>query len=555
MVKQTLAIFHKEIRGVLHAAYFLAGFSLLSQLLALVRDRIFAATFGADKMLDLYYAAFRIPDFIFVIVSSLISVSVLIPLLQSRMADGDEKAKDFLSNIFSAFFICIGGAALIAFFIVPYIVPSLFPELKAQSYELVVMTRLMLLSPILLGISNLFASVTQAKQRFALYALCPVFYNIGIILGVAVFYPLIGSIYALAAGVVFGALLHAGIQIPYMVSLGVMPRFSRVEWKSIWNIARISLPRTLSLSISEITEFVMVIIAGMLTVGSISIFSLSWNLQSVPLSIIGVSYSVALFPILSKLIRDGDERLFLEKVVHTTRHVIFLGAITTAVFIIVRAQIVRTIFGAGQFNWDDTRLTAAALALFVLSLIPQCLILVLTRAFYALGNTKTPFVTNLSSSVVMIVTAFLTPYFYVQYPAFHSALDTALKVVGIEGTEVLMLPLVFSIGSFINALLLGIFFTKKVKGFASAVLPAIAIHVTSAVIAACASYFCLYATASMFNTEKLLGIFGQGFIAGLAGIGTGILFLYIIKNQEFTEFVESFTKSKRKPIAGPDATM
>jgi len=555
MVKRAFAFFHTEIRGLSHAAYFLAGFSLLSQVLALFRDRIFAATLGADRILDLYYAAFRIPDFIFVIVSSLVSVSVLIPLIQTHITKGEKDSKDFLSNIFSAFFMCIGGASILAFIVAPYIIPLLFPNFKEETQELVNMTRIMLLSPILLGISNLFASVIQTKQRFVLYALCPVLYNLGIIIGVVIFYRAFGSIYALAAGVVLGALFHVAVQVPYIVSLGMFPRFRRVEWKSVWNIVRISLPRTLSLSISEVTEFVMIVIAGTLTVGSISIFSLSWNLQSVPLSIIGVSYSVALFPILSQLVKNGDRKLFLEKVSHATRHILFLGAITAAVFIVARAQIVRTIFGAGQFNWDDTRLTAAALSLFIFSLIPQCMILVFSRAFYALGNTKIPFICNLSSAAIMIIFAFFGPSFYVHHSDIRQSIETSLRVFGIQGTEVLLLPIIFSVGSLFNVLLLGWFFNKEVKGFFFSIRRALIVHTIAGCIVAITSYSFLNLSASVFDRNRLFGVLGHGFISGIAGIGAGVLFLHLIKNPELVELIESLRRSKRRPIAGPDVTM
>ena len=107
MVKKFLTFLGRESGGLHEAAYLLAAFAFLSQILGLVRDRLLAHNFGAGLDLDLYYAAFRIPDFLFVSIASLVSVSVLIPLLVERI-DDKEKSRIFVNNVFSFFFNCLG---------------------------------------------------------------------------------------------------------------------------------------------------------------------------------------------------------------------------------------------------------------------------------------------------------------------------------------------------------------------------------------------------------------------------------------------------------------
>ncbi len=556
MVKRTLALFHKEIRGVSHAAYFLAGFSLVSQILAIFRDRLFASFFGADRTLDMYYAAFRIPDFIFVIVSSLVSISVLIPLIHEAENRGTAEVKRVVSVIFTAFFTVMFVIAVGVFIFIPYVIPFIFPEFIEEQDTLINITRLLLLSPILLGVSNLLASLTQVKQRFVLYGSAPVLYNIGIIFGVIVLYPLFG-VMGLALGVVCGAFLHVSVQIPYLWKEGILPVFTRVMDRALLlKVMMLSLPRTLSLSVSEIVEFMLVIIAGTLSFGSISVFTLAWNLQSVPLSLIGVSYAVALFPILSKLSQEKDRELFLEKITHTLRQVIFLGFITVAVFIVVRAQIVRTVYGAGLFDWEDTRLTAAALALFTLSLVPQCAILIVTRAYYALRDTKSPFIINIISGVCTIIGVYGLLWYFSENPAFSNFVSMLLRVEDIpQHTKVLMLPLAFSIGSWVNISILAFYFNKKIPGFIRSLRGVFVIHVGSALAVGIIAYTLLNVFVSMFNTGRLLGIFGQGFLAGGLSLAIVMIILYVFDNREVHELVESITKSKRKPIAVPDTSM
>jgi len=233
-----------------------------------------------------------------------------------------------------------------------FVVPGLGAEAQA---ELVVLSRIMLLSPILLGLSGLFASITQSLRRFFVYALSPVFYNVGIIIGIVFFYPFWG-LPGLAFGVVLGALFHVLIQVPVLVRHKFFPRFSfDIDFREIKNVIYLSFPRTLTLSAHHFTLLILIALASFMTEGSIAIFNLSFNLQSIPLSIIGVSYSIAAFPTLARLYSNGERDAFVHQVATATRHIIFWSLPILALFVVLRAQIVRSIFGTGEFDWADTR--------------------------------------------------------------------------------------------------------------------------------------------------------------------------------------------------------
>jgi putative peptidoglycan lipid II flippase len=206
-------------------------------------------------------------------------------------------------------------------------------------------------------------------KRFLIYALSPIVYNIGIIIGILFLYPLFGFI-GLVFGVVIGAFLHLTIQIPFIFNKGIFPhvRFN-IDWGAIRKVIFVSLPRTLTLSSNQLASFFLVSLASLMSGGSISIFNLASNLQSVPMTIIGMSYSSAVFPTLSKFFVEKKRDEFLKQMVDSARHIVFWSMPVMILFIVLRAQIVRTIYGAGSFDWADTRLTAAALAVFVVSII------------------------------------------------------------------------------------------------------------------------------------------------------------------------------------------
>src|SRR3989338_2876160 len=443
MVKKVFHMLNREISGLHEAAYLLGAFAILSQVLALFRDRLFAATFGASRVLDLYYAAFRIPDLIFVSIASMVSVSVLVPFFINKLKEGEGSGKRFIDNGFSVFFLSIILVSLAVFVFIPVIVPYVLPGFDSEPLRthLITLSRIMLLSPIFLGISNFFASITQIYNRFFIYALSPLLYNIGIIIGVLFFYPALG-ISGLAWGVVLGAALHCWVQVPFIREKKLFPQLRfPIEFKSIKSIVLTSLPRTLTLSSNQIALFFLVAFASVMGAGSIAIFNFSWNLQSVPLSIVGASYASAVFPALSRFIAGGQRSKFFDDVVVSARHIIFWSLPMMALFVVLRAQIVRTILGAGNFSWSDTRLTAACLAIFTLSIVPQSLLLLFVRGYYALGKTWKPLIINVLSSIFLVFLAYYLVFLFKTETTFRYFIERLFKVEDISGSIVLVLPL------------------------------------------------------------------------------------------------------------------
>ena len=552
MVNKVLNILSREFSGLHQAAFLLGSFALLSQVLALVRDRIFAHSFGASTTLDIYYAAFRIPDLVFAGVASLVSVTVLIPFLVKKIEGDGEGAQKFLSDVFTSFLSFITVVSVVLFFFIPWLSGALFPgfSLEEQS-SLVALTRVLLLSPIILGLSNLFGSVTQTFRRFFVYALSPVFYNIGIILGIIFLYPTFG-ILGLGYGVVLGALLHLLIQLPFVVQQKLLPKFSlSVDMEVIKRVATLSLPRTIGLSANHIALLMLVSFASLMNEGSIAIFNLSFNLQSVPLSIIGVSYSVAAFPTLARLFSGNEMEKFMKNIITAMRHILFWSIPILALFIVLRAQIVRTILGSGEFGWSDTMLTAAALALFAISLVAQALVLLLVRGYYAAGNTKKPLFVNVLSSIGILVFAYVLVRFFEYSAFFKDFVEILLRVEGLEGTVVLMLPLAYSIGMFINAGLLLFLFKKDFGKLPAPVELTFRHSFYGAVTMGFVAYQFLQIFGKIFNLDTFLGIFSQGFFSGVLGIIAGVIMLRVLGNKEVVEITRALhTKFwKARPVA------
>ena len=535
MVRKIFGFLYKETDTLNQAALLLGLFAFLSQVLAFLRDRLLAHIFGASTELDIYYAAFRIPDFLFVTVASVVSLSVLIPFIIEKETNGLEALRDFVSNIFSFFSVLIIVVSTVAFFLMPTISGFLFKGFSPSALaEVVFISRILLLSPILLGFSNLFGSLTQAYNRFTIYALAPLLYNAGIIVGIIFLATRLG-IMGVAVGVVIGASLHVLVQVPFVLKAGLFPRFSpKFNLALIVGVMKVSLPRTLTLSMSSIAMIFLVSLASLMASGSISVLLFSFNLQSVPLSIIGISYSLAAFPTLSRRFRENNLEAFRQQMATAARFIIFWSLPTTALFIVLRAQIVRVILGSGLFDWDDTRLTAASLALFVLSSMFQCLVLLFMRGFYSAGFTRKPFFINLVSTTIMVVGTWgLVKIFYLS-EGFRYFMSALLKVEDLSSSAVLMLPLGFSIATIINGLIYWAAFEREFRGFSRGVVRTFFDGLGTAVIMGATAYIGLSLFAPLLDTTSLVGIFLQGFGAGLVAILAGIVILFLLKSRELS---------------------
>ncbi|MSU44637.1 hypothetical protein EXS45_00420 [Candidatus Nomurabacteria bacterium] len=550
-----LKIFNKESVNVNQAALLLGSFTLLSQILALFRDRSIAHFIGPSSSLDAYYAAFRVPDLIFISIASLASFTVIIPFIVSKM-DGDkitDKARKYLNDIFTIFFIMMVFFSIIAFFLMPYLASVITPGFTPlMQSEVIMLSRIMLLSPILLGLSNLFGTVTQIFRKFFIYSLSPLLYNIGIIIGVIFLYPAFG-IYGMAIGVALGALMHFGIQILASNALGFAPKFSfSVNFLDIKNTVLISLPRTLGLSFNNIALISIIAFASFLKSGSISIFNLSFNLQSVPLNIIGISYAVAAFPTLAKSISLGKIDEFRNHLKSAARAIVFWSLPVIFLFIVVRAQIVRVILGSGSFSWDNTRLVAASLAIFSVSVLAQGMIPLCSRAYYAVGNTKRPLLINLFCAILIIILSYVFIHLFNQVPMWRYFIESILKVTDIPGTEVLMLPLAYSVGTILNSILHWFFVRKDFMHGESFITKTFFQSLGASFFLGAVAYISLNILSPIFGTTTLIGIFLQGFISGILGIVAAIIVLHLLKNEELKDITEALkTKFWRTKVITP----
>jgi putative peptidoglycan lipid II flippase len=420
---------HNRTKTLQGTAILLASFTLTSQVLGLLRDRLFASYVGLGADLDAYYYAFKIPDMLYAFFAALVSVTVLIPLLNKAKLhnDGEVHAKktyDVLYTVFTLFaVIVIAIISLCMPWLVQYIAPGVTDAL--QIHDIVLFSRLLLFQPVLLGISNLFGSYTQMKEQFVIYALSPVIYNISIVLSIVCLYPKIGMI-GVIYGVLVGAILHACIQIPYIHKKSFLPRLRRIYSHDMYMVKEVlthSIPRALILSLVQVEFLVMNSVASFQNAGSTSTLNLANNLQSVPMSLIGVSFVVAAFPILSKTFAEKDEHGFWSTYRDAAKKISIYTLLATVVLWFGKGIIVEVLLA------NNSPELSLAFGFFILSLTPQCLELLITRAYYARGETKKAAHLNIYAAIITVT------------------------LVWVMGTSVSDIALAFTIGAWVSCIM------------------------------------------------------------------------------------------------------
>ncbi len=501
----------------------LAGIS--SRVLGLVRDRLLASTFGAGDVLDVYYAAFRIPDLVYnlLIMGALSAafIPVFTGLVSREKNDEAWKMANGVMNL-AIFFIIVVSLILALF--APLLMKIITPGFSDEKIKLVVLfTRIMFLSPLLLGISGIFGGILTSFRRFLIYSLAPLFYNLGIIIGIVFLVKIMGTV-GLAWGVVLGATLHMLFQWPAVRQLGfkfLVEFRESFKNKDVRKVIRLMLPRTLGIAVSQVNLTIITIFASLLSAGSLTIFNLAQNLQSVPIGIFGASFSIAVFPFLAACFAKEEKKDFVAFFSKTFRQILFFVIPISIFILLLRAQIVRVVLGSGKFDWEDTILTFQALGIFALSLFAQSLIPLLARAFYAMHDTKTPFYIALASEAVNI----------------------SLVLFLINKFQLLGLVIAFSVTATIQMFLLLFVLRSRFESLDDKeILKSVFKIAIASVFAGMAIQGSKYLVAKYLETNTFFGIFSQLAIGGLIGFSVFLLISYILKLQEFSDFKNSITK-------------
>lgn len=380
-------------------------FFVISRALGFVREMVIAGQFGTSAELDAYLAAFRLPDLLFQLVAGGALASAFIPTFTTCLVDGDEEGSWRLASAIANWLLLILGllgvlAGLVAPLIVAYVVaPGFGPEQQRLTVELM---RWMLISTVVFALSGLVMGILNARGHFLTPALAPVVYNVSIICGALFLSPFWG-VRGLVAGVVVGAIGHLLVQVPVLVAQGARytPNLSPRD-PAVREVARLMGPRVLGLAAVQMSFIVNVALASTLPEGRIVALNYGWIIMLLPQGIIAQAVATAAFPTLSELAARNDEPGLTGTLNKTMLGVIALTLPAAAALFFLRVPVVRILLERGEFGPESTRATAWALGFYSLGLLGHSTVEIMTRAFYALHDTRTPVTVGVATMLLNV---------------------------------------------------------------------------------------------------------------------------------------------------------
>ncbi len=479
------------------------GGFVLSRALGLVREAVIAGQFGLSDQLDAYIAAFRIPDTLFLLIIGGAVGSAFIPVFTSLMSRGDDRAAWRLaSTLINASVVLLSlGGLLMGLFAGPLVGTVLFPGRSPEQQALVVdLTRIILLSPLFMGLGGWAQGILNARQHFTMPALAPVFYNLAIIAGALFLAPVFG-VYGLAWGVVAGAILHFGVQVPALVRTGMrwMPRLNLRD-EGAGEVGRLILPRIAGQAAFQVNIIAMTAIASFLVAGSLSAFNYAYMIMILPHGVFAMSLATTTFPTMAAQFAEGNLDALRGTLARAVRVLLFLTIPAAVGMFVLRGELVATLFQLGAFDVQDTQAVASALGFFCLGLVSYAVVEVVTRAFYALHDTATPV-------AVSLVTV-----------ALNLGLAWLLAVSLGMGTNGLALSLAAT--TTLEMLLLWVLLGRKLPGWrlsSGGMVRSIATSLGAAAAMGVVLFGLLSAFGTVVRTEGKLG----ALIAALVGVAVG----------------------------------
>ena len=416
----------------------------LTKILGFWKLRIFAQLFGASHELDIFWAAFTIPDIIFMVVVAGSINAAIIPILTDELYDkGSKQFNKLFKQLTSVFFLLCAVLVFVIFLFAPTItdlvvnneyaskVLNIGYRIDSTDYnQFLTLFRIGLLSPLFLSLSAFVTAYLQIKKQFFITTLAPLFYNLAMIIGTYVlvfFFKL--DVTGIAISAVIGSVIHLLIQIPQLVkyykeSNGELVSIKEVIGNSsIAKAFRLALPRMFSVLGEQFNTVVNTFISFTLTAGALSAYKFAFSLHLFPINIIGSAVAQVALPDLAKhscMNEEGEFKKVLNDSIQLSLYLIFP---IVAVMLVLRLPIVRLIYGTGAFDWQDTLLTAWCLALLSISVIGQTAMQILLRAFYALKNTWRPVIAIMFGIVVNLLGAYYITNFFSHYYDWRPILE------------------------------------------------------------------------------------------------------------------------------------
>lgn len=400
LISKGKEIINSQQNTILSAAGVITVMIVFSQIFGLIRQWIILKFLGSD-VFSLYLAAFRLPDLVFEVFAFGAFSSAFIPVFSKYLRKNKREAWDTASRVINLGLVIFLALAII-FGVFSYQFYSVVAfGFKTEETLLVSrVARIIFFAEGLFIVSYVITGVLESSRRFLVPALAPVLYNIGIILGTILFSNTLG-IFAPAVGVVIGALMHLGIQLPVAYKLGFKFTAKFRPNEGVKEVGKLAAPRFVDLAGLQIQKSAELFFSSIMSVASYGLLNLAYSLQAIPATLFGVSLAKAALVSLSHQENLNEfRRIFLT----TLNQMMFIVIPLSAFLLVLRIPVVRLTFGTSQsLNWDATVQTGMVLSYFAIGIPLQAALALISRAFYAREDSKTPVILSVIDVVLTLI--------------------------------------------------------------------------------------------------------------------------------------------------------
>lgn len=418
---------------------------VLSNLVGLVRQIMVSRVFGTRQELDAFYAAATFPDLLFSLLAGGALASAFLPTFTGFLAkdDRDEAwrlASAVTNLVILSLSLVSGLSALFAPALVTHVLFVLKPDLDPALASLTIdLLRIILIAPTIFGVSGLVMSILNTHQKFWLPALAPVFNWVGWIFGLIFLVPTMG-IYGLAWGYVIGAMMHLLVQIPGLIRLEARRYVPTLGLKdsAVREVARLMAPRLLGVAAVQINVVINAMIASGQSEGSLSAIKVAWMVMTMPLFVVAQAIATAALPTFAAQVARGELGEMRSSLAATLRGTILLALPASVGLILLREPITAVLFQRGEFTALSTEMVSWALLWYTAGLVGHSMVEILSRAFYALHDTKTPVIVGTAAMGLNVVFSFGFSWIFAQVGwmpfgglALANSLATALEAVAL----------------------------------------------------------------------------------------------------------------------------
>lgn len=486
---------------ILSAAFIISILYFVSAILGLFKSRILVSYFGAGSDLSLFFIADRIPSAIYSTIFLGSLSTVFIPLFVKISKEDQERSFRYASNLFNMVLVFFLILSLGIYFFSREIL-FLLTLGKLSLSEIDTASKLlnvMLLGQLILIISSFLTSILNAKKNFLIPSLAPVLFNLSFLVSVPLMYPFMG-IYAAAWSMVVGSIFHLLIQLPSFYAHKFKWRFKiNLKDKDVLQSFKLSLSSFLATLVAQLILVVENSLSLLISPASVIYFKFSDQLRYFPVHLFGASIAAAALPILSHEFEEDLDKFKLT-VKTSILQIIYLSVPVTVLMIVLKIPLIRIVYGADKFTWEDTVVTALCLGIFSLSIFSQSCNIFLAKCFYAIKNTSVPLV----GSILTLIVTVAFPWYFIK-----------------NGYEVWVIVLGFVLGTYVNLLYFLLKFRRILDKFSlrEILFPIFKIIFAGLIMSAVLYFPLQYLDEFVFNTTYVIELLMLTGIVTVLGLG------------------------------------